>query len=296
MHQLSPKLLRPLSTCTLMALFATNAAAQQIPAAQQQMLLQMAEQSGLLQQASACSGVSSGKLKQHLANALQQCPLSSNGMPDEQCVKRQVIQQSGVSAATVQKCEQLAKQAQQQHQQSSTEDQLNKLFASIGDREPTTAEQMQIEQLTNNLQQEGIAQMRSAVDSLVNASQGTTANIPAPMYPGSKVLVHLPAQGMVKFGNSQVVSLPGVSFASTATTAEVLRWYQQKYPAYQYRKIDLGGEPDHLLLKNAPEPFDYMKMLPQLPGIPHVFITVATDETKRHLPGAKTLFTVTYQP
>lgn len=295
MQNLSRNLLHPLSAAIL-ALFATHLAAQQIPAAQQQMLLQMAEQSGLLQQASACSGVSSDKLKQHLTKALQQCPLTTNGMPDEQCVKRQVIQQSGVSAATVQKCEQLAKQAQQQQQQSSTEAQLDKLFAAIGDREPTTAEQMQIDQLTAKLQQEGIAQMRSAVDSLVNASQGTTANIPAPMYPGSKVLVHLPAQGMVKFGNSQVTSLPGVSFASTATTTEVLSWYQQKYPAYQYRKIDLGGEPDHLLLKNAPEPFDYMKMLPQLPGIPHVFITAANAETKRHLPGAKTLFTVTYQP
>ena len=40
MHQLSLKLLRPFSACTLMALLATNVAAQQIPAAQQQMLLQ----------------------------------------------------------------------------------------------------------------------------------------------------------------------------------------------------------------------------------------------------------------
>lgn len=273
-----------------------NATAQNIPPAQQQMLLQMAEQSGLLQQAAACSGVSSGQLKQHLAKALQQCPLTANGMPDEQCVKRQVIQQSGVSTATVQKCEQLAKQAQQQQQQSSAEEQLSKLFDGIGDREPTAAEQLQIEQLTETLQQQGIAQMRSSVDMLVNASQGTTANIPAPMYPGSKVLVHLPAQGLVRFGDQSVTSLPGVSFASTASADEILAWYQQKYPAYQYRKIEMGGAPDHLLLKKAPEPFDYMKLLPQLPAIPHVFITAANKETQRHLPGAQTLFTVTYQP
>lgn len=294
MQNLSRKLLRPLSACTITALFASTLSAQQIPAAQQQMLLHMAEQSGLLQQASACSGISSGKLKQHLAKALQQCPLTANGMPDEQCVKRQVIQQSGVSATAVQKCEQLARQAQQQ--QPPINEQLNKLFAGVGDKEPTVAEQMQIEQLTTKMQQQGIARVRAAVDSLANASRGTTANMPAPMYPGSKVLVHLPAQGLVKFGNSQVTSLPGVSFASTATASEVLRWYQQQLPGYQYRKIELGAEPDHLLLKNAPQPFDYLKILPQLPGIPHVFITAATSETKRHLPGAKTLFTVTYQP
>jgi hypothetical protein len=274
MQNLHFKLFRPLSAYALLLLMAPQISAQQIPAAQQQMLLQMAEQSGLLQQASVCSGISSSQVKKHLAAALQQCPVLSNGMPGEECVKNQLIKNSGVSQAAVQKCEQMAKQAQQ-----------NSAAGAQSNVQSVAA-----------LQQQGIAQLRSAVDSLVNASQGTTANIPAPMYPGSKVLVHLPAQGMVKFGNNQVTSLPGVSFASTATAAEVLSWYQQKFPAYQYRKIDLGGEPDHLLLKNAPEPFDYLKMLPQLPGIPHVFITAATGETKRHLPGAKTLFTVTYQP
>lgn len=270
--------------------------AQTIPPAQQQLLLQMAEQSGLLQQAANCSGVSSSNLKQHLASALQQCPLAANGMPSEQCVKTKLIQSTGISQSAVKKCEQLAAQAQQQQQQSSAETQLTALFDQIGDREPTAAEQMQIEQLTNKLQQEGIAQLRSNVDLLVNASKGTTANIPAPMYPGSKVLVHLPAQGMVQFGDQSIKSLPGVSFASTASATEILAWYQQQFPAYQYRKIELGGTPDHLLLKKAPEPFDYMKLLPQLPGIPHVFITAANKETQRHLPGAQTLFTVTYQP
>lgn len=295
MYQFKPLLLPILSLSTAV-LFATSASAQTMPAAQQQMLLQMAEQSGLLQQVANCSGVSSSNLKQHLVSALQQCPLAANGMPSEQCVKTQLIQKTGVSKAAVQKCEQLAAQAQQQQQQSSAETQLAALFDQIGDKEPTAAEQMQIEQLTNKLQQEGIAQLRSNVDLLVNASQGTTADIPAPVYPGSKVLVHLPAQGMVQFGNQSVKSLPGVSFASTASASEILAWYQQQFPAYQYRKIELGGAPDHLLLKKAPEPFDYMQVLPQLPGIPHVFITAANKETQRHLPGAKTLFTVTYQP
>ena len=101
---------------------------------------------------------------------------------------------------------------------------------------------------------------------------------------------------MVQFGDQSIKSLPGVSFASTASATEILAWYQQQFPAYQYRKIELGGTPDHLLLKKAPEPFDYMKLLPQLPGIPHVFITAANKETQRHLPGAQTLFAVTYQP
>lgn len=289
-------LLLPMFGLSTVLLFSASLSAQTMPAAQQQMLLQMAEQSGLLQQVANCSGVSSSNLKQHLASALQQCPLAANGMPSEQCVKTQLIQKTGVSKAAVQKCEQLAAQAQQQQQQSSAETQLAALFDQIGDQEPTAAEQMQIEQLTEKLQQEGIKQLRSNVDLLVNASQGTTANIPAPMYPGSKVLVHLPAQGMVQFGDQSIKSLPGVSFASTASATEILAWYQQQFPAYQYRKIELGGTPDHLLLKKAPEPFDYMQVLPQLPAIPHVFITAANKETQRHLPGAKTLFTVTYQP
>lgn len=99
---------------TMAFLTAHTASGQNMTQLQQHMLLQMAEQSGLLQQAVRCSGISSSKLKQHLASALQQCPLQADGMPAEQCVKTKVIQSSGVSQAALQQCEQLAAQARQQ--------------------------------------------------------------------------------------------------------------------------------------------------------------------------------------
>lgn len=266
--------------------------AQNMPVAQQQMWLQMAEQTGVLQQAAACSGVSSSKLKQHLTTALQQCQLTASGMPDEQCVKQHVVQKSGVNAEAVRRCEQLAKQ---QQMPSSAQQQLNQFFSQPGHGNSSDKRQAQLNQLATQLQQ-GAAQLRSNVDTLVAASQGTTAQISAPVYPDSKILVHLPSQGSISFGNHKVTSLPGASFASTASASDILSWYQQKLPAYQYRKIELGGTPDHLLVKTAPADADYLQLLPQLPAIPHVFITAATDETKRHLPGAKTMFTLTYQP
>lgn len=173
-------------------------------------------------------------------------------------------------------------------------EELEALTERIGEREPTAAEQRQIDDIIERMQQRGVAEMQQLVDGMVDASQGTAGSISLPVYPDAQLLIHIPASGSMTLGDEQYATLPGASFVTDATPEQVLAFYRQQLPSYQLHRPSLLSATDTALMQHLPAGFDYVRDTGIAMGIPHIYIQPASDNERRNLASARTLFFVYY--
>lgn len=171
---------------------------------------------------------------------------------------------------------------------------LEALTERIGEREPTAAEQRQMDDIIERMQQRGVAEMQQLVDGMIDASQGTGGSISLPVYPQAQLLIHIPASGSMTLGDEQYATLPGASFVTADTPQQVLAFYRQQLPGYKLHRPSLLADTDVALMQQLPAGFDYARHTGSAMSIPHVYIQPASDNERRKLAGAKTLFFVYY--
>ena len=254
-------------------------------------MINFLEQTGQLQQQAECTGLSKPTLSQLYRNTMQQCGLDDEDPTHQACVRQQLVA-SGIPQSRWEQCE----QEQETEPQDVIMAQLDALYDRIGDRSPTAAEQAQIEELLERIQQQGMRDMQQMMANLAAASAGTETAITLPVMPDSKILMHIPGGIAIETDDTVIHSLPGASFASTKTPAQVLAYYQQQLPRFSLHNFKLGEETEHALMQQLPAGFHYPEAILNGISIPHIHIQSANSMAEQLLPGARTLFFIYYQP
>jgi hypothetical protein len=271
------------------------------PAQQEQqinMMLAMMEKMGELERVSQCVALPPDRVKAIMRQTFADCGLGDmmSDEPDpahEACMQQSMVRHSGIAAEQWQACGNDGNDAPEDDPLLA---ELEALTARIGEREPTAAEQQQIEQIIERMQQRGIAQMQQMVDGLIEGSQGSQASITLPIYPQAKLLINLPARGEIEIAEQRYTTLPGASFVTTATPQQVLAFYQQQLPAYRIHRPTLMAATDVALMQSIPPEFDYSRDMGRAFSIQHIYIQPASDSDRQKLAGANTLFFIYYQP
>jgi hypothetical protein len=269
------------------------------PAQQEQqanMIVAMMEQMGELTRLAECIELPQAQLKKVFLQTFNQCGVGdiTEGEPDPQymaCFKDSLSSRSGVTADRWQACE---------TDDTAPEDplmaELEALSVRIGEREPTVAEQRQMDQIIDRMQQRGVEELEQMVDGMIAGSQGSETLITLPLFPDAQLLINIPAQGEIEIAEQRFSTLPGASFLTTATPQQVLDYYREQLPSFRVHTPSLAAANDVALMQRIPAGFDYSRDVGQAFAIPHIYIQPAGDSGKRKLPGANSLFFIYYQP
>lgn len=261
-------------------------------AQQVNMMLSAMERMGALERLSQCIDLPVGGVKDVLRKTYIECGLGDMMAeePDPQhiaCMEKAMAKHSGIPVKRWQACEDDSEEGD-----DPLLAELDALSERIGERDPTEAELRQMDELTQRLQQRGVAEMQQMVDAMIDGSQGSDASITLPIFPQAKMLINMPARGQVEIGQASYAGLPGASFLSKASPQEVLEFYRQQLPKFK----ELKANKDVALMQSIPPGFDYSRDLGRAFSIPHIYIQPASDTDRQRLAGAKTLFFIYYQP
>lgn len=260
------------------------------------MMLAMMEQMGELTRLAECVDLPPARLKSAFRQTFAECGMgdmsSEESDPEHKaCILDSLASHSGVAAERWQACDN-----SEEEPADPLMAELDALTERIGEREPTAAEQQQMDQIIERMQQRGVAEMQQVVDGMIAGSQGTEALVTLPVFPQAKLLINMPAQGEMEIAEQRYVTLPGASFVTTASPAEVLDFYRQQLPSYREHRPALMAATDVAYMQNVPAGFDYVKDVGRALSIPHIFIQPAKAGSQKQLPGAQTLFFVYYPP
>ncbi|MDX1391360.1 MAG: hypothetical protein R3241_03180 [Rheinheimera sp.] len=284
---------------TLTALLLCSAGALANTAQQEQqinMMLAVMARSGALEQLAQCVEISPAELESAMRQTLSRCGIGDINADEPDAAHRTCMQQhlpafSGVPSQRWQACD---------SDDATEEDpllaELDALTARIGERDPTAAEQQQMDDIIARMQQRGVAEMQQMVDGMIDGSQGTASSITLPIFPQSQLLINLPARGTIDIAEQTYATLPGASFITTASPQQVLEYYRQQLPGYQMHRPALLAATDVALMQHVPAGFDYSRDTGKAFSIPHIYIQPAQKAEQQRLAGAQTLFFVYYPP
>jgi hypothetical protein len=260
------------------------------------MMLTMMESMGELENISQCITLPPDRLKAVFRQTYTECGFGDM-MSDEPnaaydaCVMQSLVTHSGIPATRWQACED-----NDQPADDPLMAELEALSDSIGEREPTAAEQRQMDQIIERMQQRGVAELEQMVSGIIAGSQGSEALITLPLFPQAQLLINIPAQGEIIIADQRYSTLPGASFLTTASPQQVLDYYRLQLPTYQLHRPALVAATDMALMQTVPVDFDYGRDTGQAFSIPHIYIQPATDANRLRLAGANSLFFIYYQP
>lgn len=260
------------------------------------MMLTMMESMGEMTRLAECVDLPQPRLQSVLRQTLAECGIGDMTAeePDQQhtaCLHASLERRSGVPADRWLACE----NSDEEHEDPLMAE-LDALSERIGEREPTAAEQRQMDQIIERMQQRGVADMQQMVDAMIAGSQGSEASVTLPVYPEAKLLINIPSQGDIEIAEQRYITLPGASFVTTASPAQVLEFYRQQLPGYRIHRSALSAATDVAYMQNIPVDFDYSRDFGRAFSIPHIYIQPAKAGSQQQLPGAQTLFFVYYQP
>lgn len=258
------------------------------------MMIQMMESMGELSRLSECINLPPNKLKTIIQKSFQKCGLPDMEMDEDpehsECMQKSAVSISGISAEKWASCED-----NDEPTQDPILSKLDALYERIGEREPTQQEEFEINQLMNQMQENGVQEMSQIVNGMIAGSQGSEQNITLPIYTNAQLLIHIPAQGAIEIAEKRYETLPGASFISKSSPQEVLSYYQRALPNYKLYKPALMPQ-DVLIMKELPMNFDYVRDMGKAFSIPHIHIQPAGPLEQQRLNGAKTLFFIYYHP
>ena len=260
------------------------------------MMLTMMESMGEMTRLAECIDIPKPRLQTLLRQTLSECGIGDiTAEASEQqhtaCLHASLERRSGVTVDRWLACDN-----SDEEQEDPLLAELDALNERIGEREPTAAEQRQLEQIIERMQQRGVADMQQMVDGMIAGSQGSEALITLPLFPDAQLLINIPAQGEIEIAEQRYSTLPGASFLTTATPQQVLNYYREQLPAYHVHTPSMTAKGDVALMQHMPPGFDYSRDFGQAFAIPHIYIQPAGDSGKRKLPGANSMFFIYYQP
>lgn len=260
------------------------------------MMLSMMESMGEMTRLAECVDIPQPRLQSLLRQTLSECGIGDiTAEKSEQqhtaCLHVSLERHSGVPSDHWQACE---------NSDDDSEEpllaELDALTERIGEREPTAAEQRQMDQIIDRMQQRGVDDMQQMVDGMIAGSQGSETLITLPLFPDAQLLINMPAQGEIEIAEQRYSTLPGASFLSTATPQQVLDYYREQLPSFRVHTPSFSAASDVALMQYIPAGFDYSRDVGQAFAIPHIYIQPAGDSGKSKLPGANSLFYIYYQP
>ncbi|MBV2129263.1 hypothetical protein [Arsukibacterium indicum] len=258
------------------------------------MMLAMMENMGEMTRLAECVDIPKTRLKSLLQQTLTECGIGDITAEESEqqhtaCLHASLERRSGVPADRWLACDN-----SDEEQEDPLLAELDALTERIGEREPTAAEQREMDQIIERMQQRGVAELEQMVDGMIAGSQGSEDLVTLPVFPEAKLLINIPAQGEIEIAEKRYVTLPGASFVTTASPAEVLAFYRRQLPDYQEHRPSLMAATDVAYMQQVPAGFDYVKDVGRAMSIPHIFIQPASKQEQRQLAGAKTLFFVYY--
>lgn len=209
----------------------------------------------------------------------------------ELCIEDQQAKSSkklGVSEATFERCTEEYEGQSGDAGELAFDAKIEALMNKIGDRDPTEAEQAQIdallEQQMQTRQKSFEAEVTAYAEQMEKSAKGTEDEITLPYPSNGKLTAHY-ITGMNMGG---VASLPLATIVTPDSPEKLLKFYKGALPAFKV--FDLGGATYILMEKDPGKPFnlfDFSVYLQQ----PHVLISKHPDGTE-----GMSLVTIGYQP
>ncbi|MDF2179001.1 hypothetical protein P2G88_12140 [Aliiglaciecola sp. CAU 1673] len=157
----------------------------------------------------------------------------------------------------------------------------------------TPEQQKKLDMLAEKAKSEMRQQMQGNLNLLSQSAQGTEDQITLPVYPNSKIMVHLTQGGTFDYEGDGVTvnTLPSATFATADSPEEVLAFYQRKLSNYQFKQ----STDDTVLLMESMSPgFDLLKDMEQYVSTQHIAIS-KIDGSIVGAPGANTRIEIAYK-
>jgi len=264
------------------------------------MMMTMAKKTGSLRPGAECLGINEQKFEDLVRASMEVCFEDVASMSDEtksqECMARQMTKRSGKSREQFEACH------DESERQGSGDDfdaalsqeaqALEDLYDALGDEEPSKEQYAQIRALEKTVAANRAREVKEMLDvqmeMLQQLSKGTEDKITLPVYPQSRIVVHMTEQMQIA-GNA---SLPAATFASDDSIERVVSYYKKALPGFSVQKL-VGGE--YIFMQDIPEGFDILNNIDLYTSKPHVMLIPVADRLRDAMK-ASTTIEIAYQP
>lgn len=203
-------------------------------------MIELMKGNGTLADSSSCLGISADKFETAIRSVMPEC-LKKHGFDNEEsmefCMMEGLSQRTGVNKRKLDAC------------------------ADEADKQAELATQ------------DG---METAMDAMRRSSEKTQNQITLPIYPNSKVMMHMTAGILMPSLEGKVQALPAATFESDDSPETVLAFYRKKLADYEVKKLVQG---EILLMPSFPENFNLMKDYQAYMTTEHVMIRKQSGKT-----------------
>ncbi len=183
-------------------------------------MVELMKSNGTLVDSASCLGISADKFETAIRIVMPEC-LKKHGFDNEEtmefCMMEGLSQKTGVNKRKLNHC------------------------ADESDRQGELANQ---------------DEMQAAMDPMSRSSEGTLDLITLPIYPQSKVMMHMTTGIVMPTLEGKVQALPAATFESEDDPDKVLAFYQTTLPDYEVKKLIQG---EILLMPTFPENFNLLE-------------------------------------
>lgn len=203
-------------------------------------MVELMKSNGTLVDSAICLGISADKFETAIRIVMPEC-LKKHGFDNEEtmefCMMEGLSQRTGVNKRKLDHC------------------------ADESDRQVEMASQ---------------DEMETAMDAMRRSSESTLDLITLPIYPQSKVMMHMTTGIVMPTLEGKVQALPAATFESDDEPDKVLAFYQTKLPDYKVKKLVQG---EILLMPTFPESFNLMEDYHFYMTTEHVMIRKQSGKT-----------------
>ena len=203
-------------------------------------MVELMKSNGTLVDSSNCLGISADKFETAIRTVMPKC-LKQNGFDSEEamefCMVDGLSQKTGVNKRKLASC------------------------ADEADKQAELASQ---------------DEMENAMDAMRRSSEKTLNLITLPIYPQSKVVMHMTTGIVMPTLEGKVQALPAATFESEEVPEKILAFYRNKLPDYEVKKLVQG---EILLMPSFPENFNLIEDYHAYMTTEHVMIREQSGKT-----------------
>jgi hypothetical protein len=280
------------------------------------MMKAMAGQSADNPKAANCLGTTVPKMQKALNDTMDSCFAKLKNLPSEEftdeisaCMELELPAKLRISPERFQKCDEQNREDEPDFmtpEMSVLQDKIDRLTAELDQLYERGASESALEkkmmelesasEQLNALMMQAFApggsmqlEMQKQLDIMSKSSEGSLHLITLPIYPGSKVMMHMPVGGKIEL-DKQYTTLPAATFTSADKPETVAAFYQKNLKGFKNKTLD-GG--DIIFMRDLPADFGILTHMQLYVSQPHVMIKKAEGGI---IAGAESFIEISYQP
>ena len=254
--------------------------------------------SGELTRLSDCSGLDKTKIISGIKHSVKACAqyIESDDDSMENCTKKEMATYTGLSEKELDACDEHSEDNDlfaENTQQEAILEEIEHVYADIGDNQPTPEQQAKLEMLQKAMLEASLGEMKQVIDATSAASQKTLDEITLPIYPNSTVMMHV--QNPSEFfgeNKDKKGALPAATFQSPDSLKTVTAFYKKSLPHFKSKKLKDGSI---VFMENMPKDFNLLDHYNEYLQHPHIYI-VPVEKNSALKPSSKTTIEISYQP